>query len=316
MAYWHWPSVQADAPTAFCVHGLTRNGRDFDFLAEALCGHAENLPPDLVTFPSRLREGLGEGVINPVNTSTPPLPRKQGMELKGLSYNILCPDIAGRGESDWLSDTKNYHYGTYFTDLLALLEARKLTQVDWVGTSMGGILGMWMAAMQPQRIHKLVLNDIGAVIPRAGLERINRYVGMEMEFSDHLSAETKLREVFAPFGLNAEWQWEHLLEHSFRKLSNGSYQLAYDPAILDPVRDAAKNLAGEGDTLLWEWWDKIQCPILVLRGENSDILTAPILEEMLARNPHAASLTFPNVGHAPALMDAEQIRLVKEWLLS
>ncbi len=269
MAYWQWPTAQPDALTLLCVHGLTRNRRDFDFLAEDLSS----------------------------------------------AYNILAPDVAGRGESDWLVDTKHYHYGTYFADILALLEARKLAQVDWLGTSMGGILGMWMAAAQPQRIRKLVLNDIGAVIPRAGLERINRYVGLEMEFSDRASAETKLREIFAPFGLNAEWQWQHLLEHSFRKLNNGAYQLAYDPAILDPVRDAAKNLAGEGDTLLWEWWDKITCPILVLRGEESDILTAPILEEMLARNPHAASLTFPSIGHAPALMDAEQIRLVREWLL-
>lgn len=294
MAYWQWSAAQADAPTALCVHGLTRNARDFDFLAESLCGHTEKLQPE--------QAGGGEAVGSVAAVPT--------------SYNIIAPDIAGRGESDWLSDTKNYHYGTYFTDLLALLDARKLTQVDWVGTSMGGILGMWMAAMQPQRIRKLVLNDIGAVIPRAGLERINRYVGIEMEFTDRETAEAKLREMFLPFGLNAEWQWQHMLEYSFRRLSNGVYQLAYDPGILDPVRDASKNLAGEGDTLLWDWWDKITCPILVLRGEDSDILTAAILEEMLARNPHAASITFPNIGHAPALMDAGQIALVKNWLLS
>lgn len=269
MAYWHWPSAQTDAPALLCVHGLTRNGRDFDFLAESL----------------------------------------------SQNYQIICPDIAGRCDSDWLQNTKHYHYGTYLADLIALLDARKLSQVDWVGTSMGGILGMWLASAQPQRIRKLVLNDIGAVIPRAGLERINRYVGLEMEFVNREEAERKIREIFAPFGLNAEWQWQHMLDHSFRKLSNGNYQLAYDPAILDPVRDAAKNLTGEGDTLLWEWWDKIECPVLVLRGEESDILTAPILEDMLARNSHAASLTFPNIGHAPALMDGEQIALVRNWLL-
>lgn len=270
LACWLWNNPQSEAPALLCVHGLTRNGRDFDYLAYAMSEH----------------------------------------------YQVLCPDMPGRGKSDWLTNTQHYNYDTYLTDILALLDSRKIKQVDWLGTSMGGILGMRVAAERPELIRKLMLNDIGAVIPLAGLSRINGYVGLSMMFSDREQAEAYLRKTFATFGINREEHWQHMLEHSFTQLSNGEYQLAYDPGILDPLRDQAKKLAQASDTLLWGWWDKIQCPVLVIRGETSDILLAETAEEMTKRHPQTSLLTIPSTGHAPALMEEEQIHIVKEWLLA
>lgn len=271
MAYWLWSSNEAVERTLLCVHGLTRNGRDFDYLAQTLSD----------------------------------------------SYNILCPDIIGRGKSGWLTNTTHYTVDTYIADLLALLDSRKITQVDWVGTSMGGIIGMQLAATRPNLIRKLVLNDIGGLISATGLQRINSYAGLQMMFTDRSSAEAYLRNSFAPFGITQEDHWQHMLEHSFAILSNGEYQLTYDPGILDLMRDPAKKLANPVDIPLWPLWDAITCPTLVIRGETSDILTAETLEEMVKRKPElTATLTIPNTGHAPALMEASQTQFIKDWLLS
>jgi pimeloyl-ACP methyl ester carboxylesterase len=266
LAYWLWG--EKTNPAVFCVHALTRNGRDFDFLAREL----------------------------------------------QQDFHFICPDLPGRGKSDWLSDTGQYNYDVYASYLLQLMDARGIESTAWVGSSLGGILGMRMAAEQPQRVHKLLLNDIGAVIPVAGLKRINRYVGMSTQFSTRESAEKNLREVYAGFAIKEEQHWQHMLEHSFNQLSNGEYQLAYDPGILDAVRSSTKKLAIEEDVLLWDWWDKIACPVMILRGEDSDILTAEVAEEMLTRNPNATLVTFPNVGHAPSLMSEDQIAIVRDWL--
>lgn len=266
LAYWLWGDRSNDP--VYCVHGLTRNGRDFDYLAKSLADQ----------------------------------------------YLVNCPDLPGRGKSDWLSDTGKYNYDTYTSCILKLMDSKEHTNVHWVGTSLGGILGMRIAAEYPERIRKLVLNDVGAVIPVTGMKRINDYVGMAMQFSDRESAEQNLRKIHAGFGIKEDAHWQHLLDNSFNKLSNGEYQLSYDPGILDPVRNKGKQLTMEEDLPLWGWWDKIECPILVIRGESSDILSADLAQEMLNRNSNAELVTLPGIGHAPSLMEDSQINLVRGWL--
>lgn len=288
LAYAIW-GLGSDKPTLVCVHGLTRNGRDFDFLAQAMCGGISE-------------QGEAHSGGERSDGGVPP------------HYQVLCPDMPGRGKSDWLKNTQHYTQDTYLADTLALLEHHGISQVDWVGTSMGGILGMRIAAERPGIIRKLVLNDLGAVIPLAGLERINRYVGITPNFPSREAADAYLRTTFASFGITREEHWQHMLEHSFTRTENGEYQLAYDPGILDPMRDAAKNLAFQADTLLWPWWDQITCPVLVIRGEQSDILTTETVEEMVHRHPETSALTIPKVGHAPSLMEEDQIQAIREWL--
>jgi pimeloyl-ACP methyl ester carboxylesterase len=310
MAYWLWGSADAPCGTLLCVHGLTRNGRDFDYLASAL---SSPLSVGEVDEPCELGGGLSQ-----LPHPHPQLPAAISTSPSGRGYyQVFTPDIVGRGKSDWITNTAAYNVDTYIVDLLALLDSRKITQVDWVGTSMGGIIGMRLAAERPNLIRKLVLNDIGGVISAKGLQRINNYAGLQMVFADRAAAEAYLRSSFATFGITQEEHWQHMLEHSFTQLSNGDYQLAYDPGILDPMRDPEKKLANPVDIPLWPWWDAITCPVLVIRGETSDILTAETLEEMVQRKPETtATLTIPNCGHAPALMEDVQIKFIRDWLLA
>ena len=268
LVYHQWKSEVAEAPIALCLHGLTRNGRDFEYLAKELA----------------------------------------------QSHTVICPDLPGRGQSDWLNDTADYNYDSYLQIIVKLLEYIGAEQVDWVGTSLGGILGMRIAAEQPQRIRKMVLNDIGAVIPAEGISRINNYVGLAMQFSGRDAAEAHLREIYAGFGIADDAHWKHLLDHSFNRLSNGDYQLAYDPGILDPVRDETKKLKNTQDVELWPWWDAITAPVLLLRGERSDILTQAVAQEMAVRHTTTKLIEYSGIGHAPTLMEEEQIQAVCGFL--
>lgn len=268
LAYYQWNGVSKDAPVALCIHGLTRNGRDFDYLAKELA----------------------------------------------LTHRVICPDLPGRGQSDWLNDTSDYNYDTYMQTVLALLEKLDISPVDWIGTSLGGILGMRVAAEKPEIINRMVLNDIGAVIPAEGIKRINSYVGMAMQFSGREAAEKHLREIYKGFSIRTDEHWKHMLDHSFTRLTNGDYQLAYDPGILDPLRDESKNLINAQDVELWAWWDEISLPVLLLRGETSDILTRETANEMVKRHPQTKLLEFPSIGHAPTLMEIEQIQKVVDFL--
>lgn len=262
MAYTEWGAPDA-ARTLICVHGLTRNGRDFDTIAAAL----ED------------------------------------------SYRVICPDIAGRGQSDWLTDGVHYQNPAYLADLVALLAQAGATEVDWLGTSMGGILGMLMASMPGNPIRRLIINDVGPFLPKAALERIAGYTGTAPDFDDIGALEAYLRGVHAPFGDLTDQQWRHMAETSARAVDGGKVALAYDPAIGDNFR--AGPLA---DVDMWSFWDAITCPTLVLRGESSDLLLKEYAEEMARRGPKAELAEIAGCGHAPALMASDQIALVKDWL--
>lgn len=246
-----------------CVHGLTRNGRDFDVLAEALAARGRR---------------------------------------------VICPDLPGRGASDWLSDPALYNPPTYLAALSHLL-ARLDGKVDWVGTSLGGICGMAIAALPGQPIRRQVLNDVGPCVHRAALERIGAYLEATPDgFADLAALEGHLREVHAPFGPLSDAEWRHMAEHSARRLPDGRLALHYDPAIVVPFR--AQETA---DLELWGLWEAGALPTLVLHGAESDVLDAPTASRM-AERPGTRLVTLEGIGHAPALLDPGQVALVAEFL--
>jgi pimeloyl-ACP methyl ester carboxylesterase len=265
MAYTEWGD--AAAPTVICVHGLTRNGRDFDTLAEALA------------------------------------PR----------FRVICPDLPGRGQSEWLPSGSLYQPPAYIEALSHLL-AVVGGPVAFVGTSLGGVCGMLIAAARGQPITRMVLNDVGPHIPVAALKRIRDYMtvapGMPIlsEFVDHAALQRHLELIHAPFGELTDAQWAHLARHSARLLPNGKLAQHFDPAIGDPIRAAEPQ-----DVDLWPFWAAITIPVLVVRGASSDLLLPETLEQMQAR-PATQTHIVANAGHAPALMDAPTIDVIARFL--
>ncbi|TVR77987.1 MAG: alpha/beta hydrolase [Rhodospirillales bacterium] len=265
IAYYEWGQPSAKRALV-CVHGLTRRGRDFDFIAEALEDQ----------------------------------------------YRVACPDLPGRGNSHWLPVPADYGPPTYVQDMAALIARLDVAEVDWIGTSLGGLLGMMLAAQPNTPIRKLVVNDVGGYIGKAALERIAGYVGNDPEFETIEGLEGYLRQVAAPFGPLTDSQWRHLAEHSVRHdPKTGKLRLHYDPRLAEPFKEGFSE-----PVTIWPVWDAIKCPVLVLRGAQSDVLLKETAEEMLTRGPKAELAEFPGVGHAPMLMDPDQIRIVRDWLLT
>ena len=266
MSYVEWGN-SANPRVLICAHGLTRNGRDFDFLARHL----------------------------------------------SKDYRVVCPDIVGRGKSDWLKDPNNYGVPLYVNDIVTLIARLNVQSVDWIGTSMGGLIGMALAAQPNTPIRKLVLNDAGPVLRIASLKRIGQYVGKGPNFSDLASAERYIREISVPFGPLSDEQWRHLTVHVVRKQPDGSYKFVYDPNISLPFNGM---IAGGRDIEMWQYWDAIKCSTLVLRGAQSDLLLPDTAQQMMIRGPRAKIIEIPGVGHSPMLMNQAQIQIVKEFLLT
>lgn len=285
IAYTDWGDV-TNPHVVLCVHGLARNSRDFDFLAAAL-------KPEC---------------------------------------RVVCMDVAGRGESGWLENKSGYTFSTYQNDAAAMLARatapgpsrwfRKNSvkpTLDWVGTSMGGLIGMFLAAKRGSPIRRLVLNDVGALIPWSALFRMKGYITRGRRFKSMDEVDAYVRNVCAPFGPLTDAQWRHLAQHSVRPNGN-DYILRYDPGIGEGLHGHIDAEFPIGPDLLrgidlWNVWSKIECPTLVLRGENSEVLLKKTLEEMKERKPDVEIAEFSGVGHAPALMSAEQMGVVKEFLL-
>jgi pimeloyl-ACP methyl ester carboxylesterase len=227
-------------------------------------------------------------------------------------YRVVCPDAAGRGDSQWLADPMFYQLPQYLSDTVTLIARLDVESVHWLGTSMGGLLGMALAAQPGTPITKLVINDAGPVVTKASLERIATYVGLAPVFPDIAAAEKYVRTINAPFGAHSDAEWRFLTESVLRRNDDGSYRFHYDPKLAEPFR----KLMPEKDLELWPLWDAIQCPALVLRGAQSDLLTPATCEQMKQRGPKAKVVEIPGVGHAPTLMHEDQIRIVREFLLS
>ena len=234
-------------------------------------------------------------------------------------FRVVCPDVVGRGRSSWLRDPMLYGVPLYAADMTTLMARLGVDRVRWVGTSMGGLIGMTLAAMEGSPIRQLVLNDVGAVLSGAALARIGTYVGELIEFDSRVHAHGALREIFAGFGPHTEAQWQQLTEPMLREIDgSGRVRLHYDPAIAEPFRKAYPAQLPEGgahaDIDLWPMYDTISCPTLVLRGAQSDLLDADVLREMSLRGPMALTREFSGVGHAPTLMSAEQVSVVRTFL--
>ena len=248
-----------------CVHGMTRTGRDFDFLAAAL----------------------------------------------EQEYRVICPDVVGRGQSDWLDDKTDYTYPLYVNDMAMLMARLDAERIDWVGTSMGGLIGMFLASYAGTPIHKLLVNDVGPLIPAAGLKRSAKYVGQHLTW-DTFDAMDRALRIYAPtFGKLTDAQWRHMLIHSSRQLDDGRYAMGYDPGIAEVFKALEMK-----DIDLWPVWDAIRCPTLLLRGAHSDVLNHADAIAMTERGPRAKLIEFPGMGHAPALMADDQIAVVRDWLLA
>jgi pimeloyl-ACP methyl ester carboxylesterase len=226
-------------------------------------------------------------------------------------YRVVCPDVVGRGGSDWLANPMLYGYPQYVADMVTLIARLNVEQVHWVGTSMGGLIGMALASLPGSPIARMVLNEAGAVVAHAALERIGKYVGADPRFPSLEAAEQVVRVNAAPFGPHTDAEWRFLTEVVMRKQPDGSYRFHYDPKIAEPFRAGMP----EGDLDLWPVWDAIRCPTLVIRGAQSDLLTRATAEEMTRRGPRAKLIELPGIGHAPTLMHADQIAIVRGYLL-
>ena len=263
MAYTEWGDP-GNPDVLVCVHGLTRNGRDFDDLARAMSDR----------------------------------------------YRVVCPDVVGRGRSDWLRDKMGYGFPTYLADMAALIARLDVETVHWVGTSMGGLIGMLLASQPGTPIARMVLNDVGPIVTAVSLQRIGPYVGTAPVFASLDAAEAYIREVSAPFGPLTDEQWKHLTKYAVRPEGKG-FAMVYDPAIGDAFRAAP----ADDDVDLWGVYDAIRCPTLAIRGAESDLLMRDTLMEMSRRGPHAEVVEIAGVGHAPMLLDEGQIGIVRRFLL-
>lgn len=257
--YTEWGA--ADNPDVVCcVHGLTRNCRDFDELAQALSDR----------------------------------------------FRVVCVDVVGRGQSSRLDDPQQYNYASYVSQLGGVLAHLNAQRVQWVGTSMGGILGMLVAAAPHTPITRMVISDVGPVIPKQALQAIAGYLKNAPTFESLVQVEQYLRTVHSGFGNLDDRQWRQLAENSSRKEGDG-WRLHYDPAIASAFDDVS------GDVDLTPIWQHVRCPVLVLRGAESELLTAEIAENM-ARRPNVTVREFTGVGHAPMMMSADQIETVSSFL--
>jgi len=232
-------------------------------------------------------------------------------ELASAGYRVICPDLPGRGASDWLSSPKLYTFPQYISDIVTLIARLDVAQVDWVGTSMGGVIGMMLAGMAGTPIRRLVLNDVGGRVPSKTLRRIARYVGAYPSFGDLKDAEVYFRDVYRGIGPLSDDQWCRLAIVGTRPDEGGGLRLAYDPGISKPLSRIIFR-----DVRLWKFWDGVTCPVLALRGSESRVLPLEVVEEMQRRGPGCKLVEFPGIGHAPSLMEQDQIATIRDWLIA
>ena len=279
MAWWSWGAQDA-AHVVVCVHGLTRQGRDFDRLAQAL-----------------------------VQRSAAPL-------------QVICPDVVGRGQSEWLSDPMGYQVPQYAADMLALLGERAIRapigQLDWVGTSMGGLIGMVLAGQPglplPSPIRRLLLNDVGPVSNWPAILAMKEYVGRYGVYASEAEAALALRALSTGFGPVPDAEWLELTRPMLRPVAGG-LTLHYDPALGESVRQVTPEIAQQAEAALWGLYDQIRAETLLIRGQDSQLLSPETAEHMTRRGPQARCEVWPGVGHAPTLTLPEQIDSVARFLL-
>jgi pimeloyl-ACP methyl ester carboxylesterase len=268
MAYWEWGDPR-HARVLVCVHGLSRQGRDFDALARAM----------------------------------------------SAEFRVVCPDVVGRGQSDWLADPMAYGISTYVTDMVTLIARLDTEAVHWVGTSMGGLIGIGLASLPKSPVTRLVLNDIGPALQAEALKRIGDFIGVTPHWATLDEAADYLQSISLGFGAHSREAWLALSLPQLKREAN-SWTLRRDPGIALPFRATTPEAAAAGETMLWHAYDTIRCSTLLLRGANSDLLSRDTAQAMTQRGPKARLHEFADVGHAPMLGVAEQIAVVREFLLA
>lgn len=281
MAYWRWGD-EHNPRVLLCVHGLSRQGRDFDVLARQLSSH----------------------------------------------YQVICPDVVGRGESDWLADPKGYNVFTYASDMVVLLQQLRQglgqqapMDIDWVGTSMGGLIGMAFSSVPAEvsgvRLRRFVMNDVGPRLRHEAIVRIGDYLGRPMRFDSEQQAADYLWGISTGFGPHTPEQWLGLSRPLLRPApEGGSLVLHYDPAIAEPFKGITPEATAAGEAALWQAYDAISGEVLLLRGADSDLLDRDTALEMSRRGPQARLVEFAGVGHAPTLMAADQVEAIAGFLLA
>lgn len=281
MAYWAWGNP-ASEQVVVCVHGLSRQGRDFDTLAKSLSQQAY----------------------------------------------VVCPDVVGRGQSDWLADAKGYQVFTYASDMVMLmqqLKAQRKTEgplvIDWVGTSMGGLIGLTLSSLPKDvtgiTLRKMVLNDVGPRLNHEALVRIGEYLGKPLTFPTEQAAADYLWSISTSFGPHTPEQWLALSRPMLKPAPQGEgWVLHYDPAIAEPFRSLTADAAASGEAMLWQIYDQLTCDLLIVRGCDSDLLTPETAQSMTQRGPKARLFEVPGVGHAPTLVANDQVQALTHFLLA
>jgi pimeloyl-ACP methyl ester carboxylesterase len=267
MAYWEWGDP-LNPKVLVCVHGLTRQGRDFDVLAQAMSNE----------------------------------------------YRVVCPDVVGRGASDWLADPSGYHVPMYVADMVTLLARLNAASLDWVGTSMGGLIGLGVAALPHNPIRRFVINDVGPTLEAGAIARIGSYLGLPMHWKSVEEAADYMWSISKSFGPHTREQWLALTRPMLKADGDG-FKPHYDPRIGVPFRSVTPEMAAVGEMMLWKAYDAVTAPTLVVRGAESDLLTPATAHAMTQRGPKARLIEFAGVGHAPTLIAPDQIVAVREFLL-
>jgi pimeloyl-ACP methyl ester carboxylesterase len=268
MAYWEWGDT-ANPHVVVCVHGLTRQGRDFDTLARSL----------------------------------------------STDVRVVCPDVVGRGHSDWLADPMHYGVAQYVADMVTLLARVNAPRVDWVGTSMGGLIGLSVAALPNSPLGRFVINDVGPTLAPEGLARIGGYVGRVAQWNTLDEAADALWQISQGFGVHTREQWLALTEPQLKRDAD-KWVPRSDPQIALPFKATTPAMAQAGEALLWQAWDRLTLPVLLTRGADSDLLSPATAHAMTQRGPRARLVEFAGVGHAPMFVQPDQIAAVREFLLS
>jgi pimeloyl-ACP methyl ester carboxylesterase len=267
MAYTEWGDP-LNPRVLLCVHGLTRSGRDFDKVAEALC----------------------------------------------RDYRVVCPDVAGRGLSDWLGDPRLYGVPQYVSDMVALIARLNVETVDWFGTSMGGLIGLGLAGLPNSPVRRLLLNDVGPHIEPVALERIGAYLGKSDSFATLEEGIDHAAALAASFGPLTPEEWRAINTPLLHE-RDGRWVFRYDPKIAVPFAAADGNAGALGEAILWKAFAAIRHPVLVVRGEHSDLLSRETVAQMVARGQAATSVEVAGVGHAPAFVTPDQIGIARRFFL-
>ena len=231
-------------------------------------------------------------------------------------YRVICPDVVGRGRSSWLTNPLGYQLPQYVSDMVTLIARLDVTQVDWFGTSMGGLIGMGVAALKGNPIRKMMLNDIGPTINFAALMRIAQYMGKEVRFPTFEAGVDYIRTIAAPFGPHSDEQWNKLAGDVLRQQKDGQWSRHYDPAIAQAFSTFTEENAAQSEAALWAIYDAIQCPVLLVRGSESDLLSRETADLMTQRGPRAALTELAGIGHAPTFMQPEQIALARDFFIA